>query len=148
MRAAASVTIEKQIAQVFTSFADLESRPKYLRSITELKVESEDWVGHGAKWTESRFEDGTIKKGHFSVEQYKPPRVLVLRVSSMGLRYKVRYNFQPEAENTTKVLATIGGQQEGWLGRVMNRFLSQNAAYVHTLLQQELDQFKTFIEAA
>lgn len=148
MKAAASVTVHKQIDQVFTEFANLDNRSTFIPTIRELKVLSHDWAGRGAEWEESRFSDGIMKKGKFLVTEYKPPRLLVIDIHTMGVTYKVRYNFQPEGDAATKIIASIGGQQKGWLARFMKRFLSDNSDYVHSELQQELDAFRNLLEKA
>ncbi len=146
MKAAASTTISQPIAQVFTDFADLEKRSKFNPSITELKITSKEVAGTGVTWDEKRFEDGIQKSGQFLVSDYKPPRLLVLDIHSMGVTYKVRYNFQPEGANSTKIIASIGGQQKGLLAKLMRHFLSDNSKFVHDELQKELDNFKVIAE--
>lgn len=146
MKAAASVTIDKQIAECFTAFADLNNRSKFIPSVTELKVLTPDWSGRGVTWEESRFTDGTIQKARMTVTEYKPPRILVIDSHSMGITFRIRYNFQPEGPSSTKIVTTIGGEQKGFIARLMKRFLSDNTEYVHGVLQQELDAFKALME--
>ncbi len=146
MRASASVTVSCEIAKAFVAFSDLEKRPKFLSAITELKLLTKESAGTGTKWHETRYEDDIEKEGTVEVTQYKPPRILVLDIHSMGLVYRVRYNFQPEGSNTTKIVATIGGKQRGLLARFMKKFLSGSGQYVHERLQNELDAFKHYIE--
>lgn len=146
MRASASTTVNHEISQVFTFFTDLQNRSKFAPTITELKILTEEVAGRGVKWHEVRYEDGVEKKGTIIVTQYRPPRIFVIEIQTTGLSYKVRYNFQPEGKTATKIVATIGGQPGGWLGRFMKRFLSANGSVIHDQLQKELDTFKSVAE--
>ncbi len=141
MRASASITINREVSQVYTAFTNLDNRSKFIPTITQLKILTDDVAGRGVKWSETRYENDVEKKGTIVVTQYKPPRIFVIEIATAGLKYKIRYNFQPEGKSATKIVATIGGHPGGLLGRFMKRFLSANSAFVHDQLQKELDIF-------
>jgi len=103
-----TLTVERSIAaapeDVFLLATDLPGAPGRIRNVLAIELLTDGPVQRGTRYRERRLLLGRENTEVMEVLEFEPPRAFELGVDAMGVRFRTRFSFEPNAAGTLALL--------------------------------------------
>ena len=122
------VFVERSPDEVFAYISEPENVPEWQSGVIELRRESEEPMGPGARWTEVRTFLGRRFESTVETTVYEPGKEFSLRVVSGPFPFQVRHLFEPADAGTR--ITVVGEGEAGRLFKLGVCFAARTAGRV------------------
>ncbi|QDT39023.1 SRPBCC family protein [Stratiformator vulcanicus] len=143
----------------FETFSDFENSPEYIEAIERLEMLTDQPVGVGTKFRETRTMFGKEATEEFEVIEFDRPRRYVLRSYSCGAEYLCEFEFAEDGGGSratstvstqaqtffAKLFSPIGVLMSGTMKRLIAKDLADGAAAAEAKANppEETDEVRT-----
>ena len=145
-----SILVEKQIDapvhDVFAVMSDIPNAANTISGITDIEMLTEDPVGVGTRWRETRIMFGKSTTEEMGITAFTPDESYVVESDSCGTRYRSTIRFL-ESHGGTKVQMEFGATPQSLFAKMMQPLGGMFAGTIRKCLLDDLNDAKLACES-
>ena len=134
-------------AEVFTCFSDLRNAAQRVKAIRKLEVLTEDPIGKGTVFRETRVMFGREHTETMSITRFDPDRSYEVGCESHGCRYRSVFTFVDADDRATDVTMLFEGTPLTFVAKVMGFLMKPLTKRILAECAKDLDDLKVACEA-
>lgn len=141
-----SEIINAPIERVFAASTNIPSAAGFISGINDIEMLTDDPVGRGTKWRETRTMFGRTASETMWITEWDPPTRYVVEARSHGTHYLTPITLESLGEDRTKITMSFGATPESFMAKIMMKIFSGMTKHVCKALQQDLTDLKAYCE--
>ncbi|MEX1364978.1 MAG: SRPBCC family protein [Nannocystaceae bacterium] len=141
-RTTISRTIDAPVALVFRTVADIANFARAVPHITKVELLSEQQVGQGTRFRETRVMKGREASTELEVTEYVEDEHVRLVSDAGGTRWDTVFTVEPKGD-LTKLTMVMDAKAHRLLARLINPLIK---GMVARAIEQDMDAIKTYCE--
>ncbi len=146
MKITAERAIAAPVSEVFRAFTDFERASETVSGIESVEMLTEDPVGKGTRFKETRIMFKRPATEILEVTEYHPDRSYTVGCTSCGCEYSTEFLFQPEGQGT-RVDMTMTTRPLTFMAKLMSPLGRLMAGPMRKCFEQDLDDLQAGLES-